>query len=350
MERGILTLGSADSPLIVNYWNSQKALQMYNQNFEKQNSTVLFRGDSSPKCILLHNDSITQVLEYDQKILEENNNLGYNVKGAFPYLKYHPKSFLSLKPQPVDLFCDELFMLGYEDKESLEELEEKVRYFAEECDFFSAVQVVDDFSAFYSGLFNRLLSEHFADEYPKIDIFNYKPYQYNKYSEDDSLISSLELFSLANLCNSHQRVCSIPIGVGFQAGEWSAHDYSKASVDSMGLSILGLESSHDTYGICSLEVGFIPEYSDKELNLVMDLFDYGIPNANSKSISDDQIIYGFRNRDGYVAHNYCYSLTNQSPKITKYLDTLLRSSKSHFYSKHNLDKEVLESIHKLLDL
>ena len=351
MERGVLTLGSAESPLIVNYWNSQKALQLYNQNFNKENSSVLFRGDTSPKCILLYNDSITQVLDFDEKLLKESQNFVHNVKGAFPYLRYHPKSFLSLKPQPFDLSCDELFMLGYEDKESLENVSEQVRYFAEECDFFSVVQVVDDFSAYYSGIFNRLISEHFADEYPKVDVINFKPLQYTSKNDDDShLISSLDLFSFANLFNNHQRVCSIPIGVGFRDEDWTAQDYSKTSVNSLGLSILSLQSLDNSYGICSLDVGFVPVFSDKEPNLVMNLFDYGLPENSSKVIRGSDVVYGFRNLDGYVAHKYCSSITNRSPKISHYLSSLLQKSKSQFYTKHNFDKECLESVHSLLDL
>jgi hypothetical protein len=67
-------------------------------------------------------------------------------------------------------------MIGYEDKESLENIAEKVRYFAEECDFFSAIQVVDDFSVYYSGIFNRLISEHFAEEYSKVEIKILSPF------------------------------------------------------------------------------------------------------------------------------------------------------------------------------
>ena len=340
----LLTFSNKDSLISTRFWNSQLACKLYHEAYSKpfDSQKYFLKGNATPRCILFHQDVIVKVEDFNKELLP-TEPVRIKVESAFPGLNYHRKSFF---PLPKAYFesqgaSSDSYILGLT-KLVDEELEDHVRYFVETCDTFEGFQMFSEFHNYYEKGFFANLLEFLSDEYSKRPVVNFSSKQVS-IKEDDYYRDTADLHWIGSSLDYDNYSC-VPMGWGFE-GEWTAQDYSFESVCAIGASIFTSTEHRDRRGLKPISIGFVPEYLEKN-DVFMDLFDFTA--SKQEAIKGDHIVYGLRNKDGYVPHNYTYSF-DQNAKIHNYLKELLKNEKPHYLSKNNLERDVLENIHSLID-
>lgn len=341
-----LTFSNKDSLIHARFWNSQLASKLYHEVYSKpyDSSKFFLKGTKTPICIIFHQDVVVKVQDFNKELIPKEP-VQINVHTAFPALNYHRKSFLSLPKayfeQQQDALSSELFLQGLA-KRVDEDLEDHIRYFVERCDILGGFQIFSDYNNYYEKAFSLNLLDHFTDEYPKSHVINFSS-KTKSVQETDYYKMTADLYFIGKSVEYNNYTC-VPMGWGF-TGEWTAQDYAFESVCALGASIFNL-SSRQSHGINPFSIAFYPEYL-KDSNLLLDLFDCSA--SSQKPIAGgDELVYGLRNKDGYIPHKYSYAFEPKN-KLHSYLKELFKEEKPHFFSKNDLERDVMEEIHMLLD-